>query len=140
MAYIVKGVKAGRWADHHIERREQRAIPLLVAIGSVATASALLIAVHAPRELIALVIAQLAGLIIVLVITRFWKISIHSATAGGLLGILLVLYGPWTLIGLTLLAVIAWSRIVLDAHTWAQVTVGAILGFAVATTLFQLLR
>ena len=30
MAYIVKGVKAGKWSDHHISRREQRAIPLLV--------------------------------------------------------------------------------------------------------------
>ena len=87
-------------------------------LGSVAVASGLLILVGAPRPLIALVLSQLAGLLVVLVITRFWKVSIHCATAGGLLGVLVVLFGPWALLGIVPLAVIAWSRVVLDAHTW----------------------
>lgn len=139
MAYIIKGVKAGKWSDHHIQRREQRAVPLLVGLGSVAAASVLLILVGAPRLLIALVLSQLAGLIAVLIITRFWKVSIHCATAGGLLGILVVLYGPWALLGILALAAIAWSRVVLDAHTWAQVTVGTLVGFLIGVTLFPLL-
>jgi membrane-associated phospholipid phosphatase len=139
LAYVVKGVKAGKWSDHHISRREQRALPLLVALGSVAAASALLIVVGAPRELIALVLSQLAGLVVMLVISRFWKVSIHCATAGGLVGVLVVLFGLWALLGLIPLALVAWSRVVLDAHTWAQVTVGALLGFLIGSTLFPLL-
>ena len=139
MAYIVKGVKAGKWSDHHVSRRDQRAVPLLVGLASVAAASVLLIVVGAPRELIALVLSQLAGLVVMLVLSRFWKVSIHCATAGGLLGVLFVLFGPWALLGLVALAVIAWSRVLLDAHTWAQVTVGALLGFLIGVTLFPLL-
>lgn len=140
MGYVIKGVRAGRWTDHHVGQRDQRAVPLLVAIGSVAIGALLLVLVHAPSELTAIVLAELAGLVVVLIVTQFWKISIHAATAGGLLGVFLVLYGPWALVGLIPLAVIAWSRTVLDAHTVAQVTVGAATGFAVAVLVFSTLR
>jgi len=139
MAYVAKGVKAGKWSDHHVSHREQRTIPLLVGLGSVAVASGLLILVGAPRPLIALVLSQLAGLFVVLVITRFWKVSIHCATAGGLLGVLVAIFGLWALLGIVPLAAIAWSRVVLDAHTWLQVAVGAGLGFLIGWTLFPLL-
>ena len=139
MAYIVKGVKAGKWSDHHVSRREQRTIPLLVGLGSVAVATGLLILVDAPRPLIALVLSQLAGLLVVLVITRFWKVSIHCATAGGLLGVLVAMFGPWALLGIVPLAAIGWSRVILDAHTCMQVAVGAALGFLIGCTLFPLL-
>ena len=138
MAYIAKGVKAGngattmsaagnsepsRCSSHWIGRHRQRTA-------------------H-PRgraaALIALVLSQLAGLLVVLVITRFWKVSIHCATAGGLLGVFLALFGPWALLGIAPLALIAWSRVVLDAHTWTQVAVGAGMGFLIGSTLFPLL-
>ena len=139
MAYVAKGVKSGKWSDHHIGRREQRTIPLLVALGSVAVASGMLVLVGAPRPLVALVLSQLAGLLVVLLITRFWKVSIHCATAGGLLGVLFVLFGPWALLGMVPLAIIAWSRVVLDAHSWMQVALGAGIGFLIGSTLFPLL-
>lgn len=140
MGYIAKGVKDGKWSDHHIGERDQRAVPLLVAVTSVAVAVVLLVAVDAPRELIALVAAMLVGLLIVLTITHWWKISIHAAVAGGLLGIFLVLFGLWALWGCLLLVAIAWSRTVLDAHTWPQVAAGAVLGWTVAVALFPVLR
>ncbi len=93
LAYVVRGVKSGKWSDHHIAERSQRAVPLLIASVSVAAAG-LLAAVCAPQDLVALVLAQLVGLLAVLTITRWWKISIHTAVAGGFLGILVVLLGP----------------------------------------------
>lgn len=139
MGYIARGVKAGKWDDHHIRRREQRFIPLLVGLASVATASILLLVVDAPSQLIALVLSQLLGLLVVLLLTRFWQVSIHCATAGGLCAVLVVLFGPWALISLAALALVAWSRLVLDAHTRAQVVVGAFLGFLIGITAFPLL-
>ena len=109
--------------DHHVGRRRQRVDHPR----------------QRPRQMIALVLSQLAGLFVVLMITRFWKVSIHCATAGGLLGVFLVLFGPWALLGIAPLALIAWSRVVLDAHTWTQVAVGAGAGFLIGSTLFPLL-
>lgn len=140
MAYIAKGVKSGRWADHHVGERTSRVVPLLVATASVASCAALLVIIRAPRELVALVVAMLVGLLAVLLVTRAWKVSIHTSVAGGLLGILVILFGPWALLGLPVLAAVAWSRTVLDAHTWPQVVVGAALGALVASTIFPLVR
>ena len=140
MAYIAKGVKGGRWADHHVGERTSRAVPLLVAAASVASCAALLVTIRAPRELVALVVAMLVGLLAVLLLTRAWKVSIHTSVAGGLLGVLVILFGPWALLGLPALAAVAWSRTVLDAHTWPQVVVGAALGALVASTIFPLVR
>ena len=139
MAYVVKGVRAGKWSDHHIGKREQRTVPIMVALGSVAIAAGLLVLVHAPRPLIALVLAQVVGLMVVLTITRFWKISIHCATAGGLLGVFMVLFGPWAVLGLVALAFIAWARVTLDAHTWPQVTAGTAIGLLIGAGLYPLL-
>jgi membrane-associated phospholipid phosphatase len=138
MAYVVKGVRAGKWSDHHIGRREQRTVPILVALGSITVATGLLVLVQAPRELVALVLAQMAGLLVVLAITRFWKVSIHCATAAGLVGVFVVLFGPWALLGLAALPLIAWARVTLDAHTWPQVTVGATIGFLIGAGLYPL--
>lgn len=140
MAFIARGVKRGRWSDHHVNDRAQRVVPLLVALASVAVAVVLLAIVHAPQELIALVVAMLVGLLVVLIVTRWWKVSIHAAVAGGLFGILVVLFGALALLGLIPLAAVAWSRTVLDAHTWPQAIVGAGLGALVAVTLFPVLR
>lgn len=140
LAYVAKGIRSGRWSDHHIAERSQRVVPLLVASVSVACAAVLLVVVRAPRDLVALVLAQLAGLLVVLVVSHWWKISIHMAVAGGFLGILVVLFGPWALLALPVLAAVGWSRIVLDAHTWAQVVAGGAMGALVAGTLFPLFR
>jgi len=140
MAYIVKGARDGKWSDHHVGEREHRGVPLTIGVVSVSVAIALLVAVHAPRELIALVVAMLAGLVAVLAVTRFWKVSIHTSVAAGFLGVLLVVYGPWALAGTAVLVAVAWSRTVLDAHTWPQVVVGAAIGFAAAVTVFPALR
>ena len=140
MGYIAKGVKAGKWSDHHVADRTQRAVPLLIALAAVAVCAGLLVAVNAPQELVALVVAMLAGLAVVLAVTHWWKVSIHAAVAGGLLGIFVILFGPWALVGLPALAAVAWSRTVLDAHTWPQVTVGAFLGVVVAASVFPPLR
>ena len=49
------------------------------------------------------------------------------------------IYAGWALLGIVPLAAIAWSRVILDAHTWMQVSVGAGLGFLIGWILFPLL-
>ncbi len=139
MAYVLRGVRAGRWADHHVASRAHRRIPLLVGSCSIAAAGVLLIVVRAPSELIALVVAQFVVLVTVAGITHYWKISVHTATAGGVVGILTALYGPWALLGLLAVALIGWSRMVLGAHNRDQLIAGAVVGFPVAVILFPLL-
>lgn len=140
MAYIAKGVKDGRWSDHHVAEREKRALPLLAALLCVAVGATLLVVLQAPRDLVAMVLTAVPELIIAIAISHWWKISIHAAVIAGLLGIFLVMFGALALLALPVVAVVGWSRTVLGAHTWPQVAAGAAIGWVVAVAVFAALR
>ncbi|MBO4159592.1 phosphatase PAP2 family protein [Micromonospora sp. MMS20-R2-23] len=131
-AYILGGVRRGRLTDHHIGRREQRRVPLLLGLASAATGLALLAALGAPRPVLALVAAGVVGLVVAVAVSHWWKMSIHSAVAAGTLVVLVLTFGPRLLPAVPLLALVGWSRVRLRDHTVAQVVVGALVGGLVA--------
>jgi hypothetical protein len=81
--------------------------------------------------------------ILCIMITYFWKISLHSAAisglAGGLLGLSLLLtpianFQEIVLLNsavILLVGIVGFSRLFLKAHTYLQVIAGMILGFSV---------
>ncbi|MEV4342900.1 phosphoesterase PA-phosphatase [Actinoplanes sp. NPDC049596] len=140
MAYVFRGVRRGDWADHHIPERAHRKAPLLFGVGSVAVGLTALILLGAPRSLLALMIAGVAGLVVFGAVTAFWKMSIHAGVAAGTVAVLVVVYGPWALLGALLLPLIGWSRVRLTAHTPAQVVAGTVVGALIAGTVFPALR
>jgi MFS family permease len=137
LAFLKYGARTGRWDDHHVHRRESRWLPLTFAIASVVVGLFLLAFGHAPRDLTILVIAMLAGLGSVLIVSHWWKISIHAAVAGGATVVLGAVFGvAGAAIGLALLLAASWARTASADHTRAQVLVGAVLGGCVAATVF----
>jgi hypothetical protein len=133
------GVHRGALTDRNITRREQRMRPLLASMGSV-TLGLVIAVLGAPWQLVALVAAILASLVAVTTITRWWKVSAHSAVAAGTATVLMVVFGPVLLVAWPAVVAVAWSRVVLREHTVAQVIVGAPLGGAVAGVVFTALR
>ncbi len=140
MAYIVRGVRQGRYADHHIPEREHRRVPLIFGIVSVVVGTALLLVLHAPRDVIALLGAGLVGLTVFAAVTHWWKISIHAGVAAGTVAVLVTVFGQLAALTAVLVPVICWARVRLSAHTTAQVVTGAILGALIASTVFVALR
>jgi membrane-associated phospholipid phosphatase len=140
LGYVLRGVRRGRYSDHHIAVRQQRRVPLLIAIGSITAGVVTLLAVGAPRDVVALLAAGAAGLAATIVVTHWWKISIHAAVAAGTVAVLTAVYGPRALAASPLVPLIGWARIRLRAHTTAQVVVGSVLGALVAGAVFPALR
>ncbi|MBM0235776.1 phosphatase PAP2 family protein [Micromonospora sp. STR1_7] len=139
-AYIVGGVRRGRLTDHHVGRREQRRVPLLIGLGSVTAGLALLAVLGAPRPVLALGVAGLVGLVVAVTVSHWWKMSIHSAVAAGTLVILALIFGSRLLFAAPLLAVVGWSRVRLRDHTVPQVLAGGTFGALVGGVVFGLLR
>jgi membrane-associated phospholipid phosphatase len=137
---VIAGVRRRRWTDRHLRARQQRPVPFLAAIASVLAGLAMLLVLDAPRQLVALVVAMLTGLATTLVVTLWWKLSVHSAAAGGTVAILALVFGPALTLALPVVAVVAWARVRLGDHTPAQTLAGAALGGLVATTVFIALR
>jgi membrane-associated phospholipid phosphatase len=137
---VIAGVHRRRWTDRHLRVRQQRSTPFLAAIASVLAGLALLLALDAPRQLVALVVAMLTGLAATLLVTLRWKVSVHTAAASGTVAILVLTFGSPLILALPAVALVAWSRIRLGDHTPAQTLAGAVLGGLVATTVFILLH
>ncbi len=67
-------------------------------------------------------------------------LSLYVASAAGAIVILVPVFGPAFTVSAPLVILDAWARVELGDHTPAQVVVGAVVGAAVATCIFQLLR
>jgi membrane-associated phospholipid phosphatase len=138
--YILRRVRTGHVSDHHVRVRAQRRVPLLVGLGSILVGFGLLLALGAARELVAAVVAGAVGLLVSVVVSHWWKMSVHAAVAAGAVVILTLVFGPamsalWPLVGL-----VGWSRVELGDHTAGQVVAGAAIGAVVAGAVFSLAR
>ncbi|WP_328722666.1 hypothetical protein OHT52_26330 [Streptomyces sp. NBC_00247] len=140
IAYVVAGVRRGRWSDKHLKIREQRWTPLFVTLASVLAGTGLLLALDAPREVVALVAAMIAGLLLTMAVTVWWKVSVHTAVASGIAVVVTVAYGWWAALLFLGVAAVGWSRVSLRDHTTAQVVAGAVLGGTAAAAVFAGLR
>jgi membrane-associated phospholipid phosphatase len=74
------------------------------------------------------------------IVTHWWKISLHSAVAGGAAAMLFLLYGPLSLVLVPVVVLIAWSRVAVGDHTVAQVIAGAVIGPLLGGVVFLLIR
>jgi len=138
LGIVLLGVKRGGLTDKHIRIRKQRVVPMAVSMVSVVTGIVLLYVLHAPKGIAALVVAMLVGLVSTLGVTVGWQISIHNAVAGGTM-ILILAFGPAAIPAALIPAAIGWSRLVLKAHTLAQVIAGTALG-GISALVFTLLQ
>ncbi|MCX4691186.1 hypothetical protein [Streptomyces sp. NBC_01408] len=136
---IALGVRRGALTDQHIRVRRQRVVPMALSLVSVAAGITLVYALGAPAEVSALVVAMLVGLGSSLLVTVGWQISLHMSVAGGTVMVLLIAFGAPMLLAAPVAAAVGWSRLVLRAHTAAQLLAGTALGSTTALT-FALLR
>ncbi|WP_116245308.1 phosphatase PAP2 family protein [Nocardiopsis sp. FIRDI 009] len=136
---LIVGARLGWWTDHHVRDRGQRLVPLLIIIGCVVSGVATLLALDAPTAMLALVVAMLATLFVTLAVTvaARWKISVHTAVAGGSAVLLALTYGSLPVVTVPVVALVGWSRVRLGDHTPAQTLAGAALGATVAGCVFQ---
>lgn len=125
------GVRRGRYTDHHLSRRDQRAVPLGLSGLSVLVGLAVLALAGAPRAIVALQVAVLVTVLVVTGVTLVWKVSLHVAVLGAAACVLTLLGGEWWALSWLAVPVVGWARLRLTAHTLAQVIVGCVLGAVV---------
>ncbi|WP_084517236.1 phosphatase PAP2 family protein [Microtetraspora niveoalba] len=138
-ALVLWRVARGRASDRHITRREQRLVPLAISIALVLGGLVVLVAADAPDAVLAVQYALLGMGVVMLPITRVWKISFHTAAVAGAAAVLTVEFGAWAWACWPLAALAGWSRIVLRDHTPAQVVAGAVAGAAVCWPVYALI-
>jgi len=133
-------VRLGKVTDHHVSDRKQRAPVLLMALGCIAVGLLVLNAVDAPRSVTAMVLAVVGGVAVLAAVSPFWKMSGHAAAMSCAAVVLVLMLGPAWAPLLLLVPAVSWSRVVLRAHTPAQVVAGSLYGGMVMAGTWWLLQ
>ncbi len=115
--------------DNDISNREDRFVPLL--IGTISYFLGYLISLYLGLNefLTYLLLCYTINTFIVMLITRKWKISIHTTGLSGPVCALIILLGPIGAIFGLLYPLIIWARVALKKHTMSQAICGGIFGF-----------
>lgn len=121
--------------------RKERIMPFVYISAFYAFVTYFFISKYPPYLNINIMLAGITFVVfLVTIITFYWKVSVHSASIGGIMGFLasfMLLYHDMQLLyplsGVTILAGLLMSaRLYLNAHKPAEVWVGALLGFFVS--------
>ncbi|MCE5213779.1 MAG: PAP2 family protein [Methanobacterium sp.] len=133
-ATIIPSIIAFLWVKYKkleidMPRKEDRFYPLLWILSSYLLGVIILLLISAPPITTILMFCYFSNTLVVLIISLFWKISIHSVGVAGPVAALIYVFGYVGLIALILIPLVMWSRLYLRRHTLFQVIVGALLGF-----------
>lgn len=133
-------VRLGKVTDHHVSDRKQRAPVLLMALGSIAVGLLVLNAVGAPPAVVAMVLAVVGGVAVMAAVSPFWKMSGHAAAMSCAAVVSVLMLGTAWAPLLLLIPAVSWSRVVLRAHSLAQVVAGSLFGGVVMAGIWWLLQ
>ena len=139
MVYILVGVRMGKFTDADVSMRSQRVGPFLFGITSALIGLATLFFTHGPKNLQTLLLITIVSGFVMMIVTFWWKISIHASSLAAAATLLTALYGSIVLPAFVLLAAVCWSRVVLRRHTLGQVVAGSLVSIAL-TSLILLIR
>lgn len=141
-------LRAGMIESMSLQHRHERFIPFLITTIFYAFLAFLFFKrVYFDRLLGFVLLGVTVSMFFAAVITRFYKISMHSIGMGGVAGVLMALqlhYGQWFDLRAVLLPVLVFSgllmsaRLYLRAHTPGQVWSGWLLSFSINFTALQL--
>ena len=128
--YVLMLLRSGRLSDLHMPVRDERRRPLAGALVASAAALGLLWAGGAPPLMVLVAAVQTAQALLFLGVTLRWKISAHCAGCTGVAVVCCWLFGADALPALTLVPLVAWSRVFLRRHTLGQTLAGTAAGCA----------
>jgi membrane-associated phospholipid phosphatase len=111
-----------------------------MALGCIALGLLVLNAVDAPLSVVAMVLAVVGGVAVLAAVSPFWKMSGHAAAMSCAAVVSVLMLGAAWAPLLLLIPAVGWSRVVLRAHSLAQVVAGSLFGGVVMAGIWWLLR
>ena len=126
--FIGIGVILGIFSNFDVSKREQR--PLLFSFTAITIFCYLvsLVILDGPKILFVGVFGFILGLIILFIVNRWIKASVHLGILTSTLLLVCILYRGYFFLSLALIPFLAWSRIRMKEHTPLETLAGTILG------------
>lgn len=138
--------RIGYISDYQMDNKSERLLPLGMTLISYIAGIVLLYRFGAPEVVLRLMIGAAICVLLVAVITNFWKISAHMTGAGSFAGFIFMISIYFDanlsmLLSLVFLlaGLVGWARLTLKAHDYLQLGAGFLLGWNVMVIVLQLM-
>lgn len=124
-----------RWNTFELRKHHKRAIPYIINICCYLCLMHIFHITHMPHFLMAIIGISLFIQCTCVIVNIWWKVSMHSAGAGGVIGALIAYsaifgFNPiwWLSLAIFISGCVMTSRMLLRQHTLAQVLSGTLIG------------
>lgn len=135
---ILKFKKDGVLSDYDATIKEERLVPYIFAIGYSLAGVIFSSLAGLNENLIMLWMVYVFVSIFIININHFWKISAHAMGAAAPIGALTILeQNHYLIIFMGIFILVAAARLILKVHTFGQVLLGGIIGYATAHILLN---
>ena len=124
--------------DLYVSKKETRTPFFLIAIALYSFAAIIFFATNT-KIMFLLALGYTFVTIILLVVNRFWKVSVHSAGVTGPIFALIFVFGSIVIPLSFIIVLVSWSRIKLKKHTFTQTLVGTLIPIAVGFVVYPVL-
>jgi membrane-associated phospholipid phosphatase len=128
---VVILARRGKLTDHHVGDKKQRRPVMLWTLASALVGCGLLTLINTPVSVWALIAGILGGILALIIVSPFWKVSGHAMTLGGATVSSAMLFGVWSIPFVIAAPLVCWSRVYLKDHTLSQVITGFLTGLVV---------
>ena len=138
--FVAWRVHGGKISDLHMKERHERIIPFAISIVCAILAWEVLRLMNAPFVLPLIAAVTLAELVVMLVITFAWQISMHAMSISVAVVATGIVFGAAPALAVSpLLPIVGAARLRLERHTLAQVVAGALVGAAIPLVILAMM-
>lgn len=109
--------------------KEHRILPLSLGVVYASLGFIFLYNIQANVYVQGLMFSYITNSIIIILITKYWKISIHAIGVTGPFAVLYLFGYEYITLMILITILVCTARIILNAHDFKQVTIGSIFGF-----------
>ena len=109
--------------------KEHRILPLSLGVVYASLGFIFLYNIQANLYVQGLMFSYITNSIIIILITKYWKISIHAIGVTGPFAVLYLFGYKYITLMILITILVCAARIILNAHDFKQVTIGSIFGF-----------
>jgi hypothetical protein len=134
--FVLIGEILGVFSNFNVSKKEQR--PLLFSFSAFAIFCYLvaLLILHGPRILLLAVFAVIFSLIILVIVNKWIKASVHLITATAAFLLVGIAYKGYFFLPLILIPLLVWSRVKMKEHTLTETIVGIVFGVVITLIVY----
>lgn len=138
--FTLYGIRTKLFSDFDVTKRRERGPFYAFVISLSVLYIIFLFLFNGPKSLIVLGLGVLLGAIIMEIVNKKLKASIHVAAVSAFMCTLALLYGGLFLLLPIFIPIVAWSRLHMKRHTMSEAISGGIIGTTITVILFLVIE